>query len=188
MTDSSVFSCLPIAVRDSLLQQAFQLLDQPHMFGVAPRVCRLWHQLAVSIIGTSLKVIISRAEAAKQFAMWMQNHGTTLQSLDLQLSLAVCHMAELQFLLQSVGGADQLRSLTISAPFSLTMLDIPLLCFTSLVSLRIEGCVFKAGSLCDAIPCLTTLNSLSLDTIYGDVPWGPFLQQIATSLVKLTSL
>ena len=141
MADSSVFSCLPIAVRDSLLQQAFQLLDQLHMFGVAPRVCRLWQQLSLSII-TSLKVIIGRAEAARQFTRWMQNHGTSLQSLDLRLEGSVCDSTELQSLLESVEGADQLRSLAISTPHSSSILDICLIDLTSLTSLRIKGCDF----------------------------------------------
>ena len=117
MIDSSVFSCLPLAVRDSLLQQAFQQFDQRHLFGVAPRVCRLWHQLSLSII-TSLDVTISTSEAAEQLSLWVRHHGFSLQHLSLILSEPMRDCTyELQPLLQSVGAADQLHSLNLSTPF-----------------------------------------------------------------------
>ena len=98
--DASAFSCLPLAVRDSLLQQAFQQLDQHHILGVAPRVCRLWHQLSLSII-TSLDAKISTTEeAAEQLRRWIQRHGTGLTSLDLILKEPVCLAAAAMPLLQ----------------------------------------------------------------------------------------
>ena len=196
MADNSVFSRLPIDIRDSLLQQAFQQLDQRHMFGVAPRVCHLWHQLSRSVKRTSLSVFITTAEAAEQLTLWMQNHGTTLQSLELRLALWVCRISQLQPLLQSVGHADHLHSLVILAGsnlgfrgYSLPTLDISLTNLTSLVSLHVRGCDLMVGPLRDSIPTVTTLRSLSLNTIDSDtMPWAPFLQQIATSLVQLTCL
>ena len=81
-SDNSAFSCLPHAVRDSILQQAFRKLDQRHLFGVAPLVCRLWHHLASTMI-TSLDVKVSTQAAAEQLSLWIQNHGGGLDSMEL---------------------------------------------------------------------------------------------------------
>ena len=175
MTDSSFFSCLPNAVRDRLLQQVFQQFDERHLFGVAPRVCRLWHQLSLSVI-TSLDVTISTAGAAEQLSLWVQNYGTSLQSLKLLRAKAVPRLCSLN--ISTPQGYDPSQDL------SLTML-------TKLTSLRITSCSFKAatkGSLRDSIPHLTTLKRLSLDAISSGSPWQPFMQQISTRLVQLTSL
>ena len=199
MADNAGFSCLPIAVRDSLLQQAFKQLNQRHLFGVAPRVCRLWHKLAVRITRTSLKVTIRTAEAADQFALWMKSYGTTLESLDLHVRFlhrlshwrehSVCNTPALQSSLQAaVGSAHQIRSLTISTPSLSCTLNITLLDLTSLTSLRIKGCDFTVSSIPDSIPSVTTLRNLSLEAVCSETPWGPFMQQIATSLLQLKKL
>ena len=190
MTDSSVFSCLPVAVRDRILQQAFQQLDQRHLFGVAPRVCRFWHQLSLSII-TSLDIRIRTGEAAEQLSLWMTNHGTSLQHLNLILPEPMGERTdELQPLLQSVGAADQLRSLNISTPFMYEPpLDLSLTSLTKLTSLRIKGCAFSGGTLYESIPHATTLRSLSLETVYNRrSEWGTFMQQVSANLVQLTRL
>ena len=192
MTEGSVFSCLPIAVRDSLLQQAFQQLDQRHLLGVAPMVCRLWHQLSLSML-TSLEIRICTEEVAKQLSLWMTNHGNSLQRLTLHMGEHICRCtSKLQTLMQSVGAADQLRSLNIYTPeecwplldLSLTMLAK----LTILTSLCISGCnLTRGGTLRQSILCATTLRNLSL-TSWRGAKWGSLVQQISTSLVQLTHL
>ena len=184
MTDSSVFSCLPITVRDSLLQQAFQQLDQRYLFGVAPRVCRLWHQLSLSTI-TRLEITICTARAAEQLSLWMANHGTILQHLSLDMAEPVCRStSDLQPLLQSVGAAEQLRSLNISTPrLRRLSLGVSLTMLTKLTSLHIKGC-----TLCESIPHATTLRNLSINTLYTRSEYGAFMQQVSASLVQLSRL
>ena len=187
MTDSSVFSCLPNAVRDSILQQAFQQLDQRHMFGVAPRVCRLWHQVSLSI-STSLDVRIRTAEAAEQLSLWISNHPTALKSLELNMAYADCNTEDVQPLLQSVGAADQLCSLSLFSPQTYhPLLDLSLTMLTKLTSLRIVCCGYNEATLPYSIPHLTTLKSLSLSHMHSTA-WQPFMQQISACLVQLTSL
>ena len=189
MVDGSVFSCLPIAVRDSLLQQAFQQLDQRHLFGLAPRVCRLWYQLSLKMI-TSLDVTISTPESAEQLNLWVTNHGASLQHLSLDMAEPVCRRtSELQPLFKSVETADQLRSLNISIARGCNpVLDLSLTMLTKLTSLRIKGCDASGGTLRESIPHATTLRSLSLDSIDNLLEWGTFMQQVSTSLVYLTCL
>ena len=60
---------------------------------------------------------------------------------------------------------------------------------TKLTSLRIRGCDFGGGTLCESIPHATTLRSLSLDSIYNRrSEWGTFMQQVSTNLVQLNRL
>ena len=154
---------------------------------MAPRVCRLWHQLSLGIT-SSLAVTITTAEAAEQLSLWISNHPTALESLELNLARAVCNTQGVQPLLQSVGAADQLRSLNISIPPPFISADISLVNLTKLTSLSIDGCSFRGGSLRHSMPNLTTLKRLSLGKIFDGMPWWPFMQQISTGLVRLTSL
>ena len=190
--DASAFSCLPLAVRDSLLEQAFQQLDQRHLFGVAPRVCRLWHQLSLSII-TSLDAKISTEEAAEQLNFWIQRHGPGFISLDLLLQEPVCLAPAAWSLLQSVQAAKELRSLSLSATTqSILVNDFSLHTLTNLTSLSISNCDPTSAAR-DSILGLTKLSSLSLCRS-GEYPkWissysRGFLKQLSTSLVGLTKL
>ena len=132
------FTCLPLAVRDSLLQQAFQQLDQRHLFGVAPRVCRLWDQLALSII-TSLNMKITTGKSAEQLSLWMKDHGAGgLGSLVLELDRPVCQTTAAHSLLESLPAALQLRSLALSTTNWTAVLDAPLPPLTNLTSLSIK--------------------------------------------------
>ena len=189
--DSSAFSCLPLAVRDSLLQQAFQQLDQRHLFGVAPRVCRLWHQLSLSII-TSLDVTIITDEAAEQLSLWMQKHGAAgLKSLLLHFEETLCWTPAAHSLLQSLGAAIRLQTLEISADFITAALHVPLPPLTDLTSLSIVGIRLPPTAV-SFIPSLISLNSLSLRNgclnVDSRVFWSTMFEQMATRLVRLTSL
>ena len=135
--DSSVFSCLPIAERDSVLQQAFQQLDQRHLFGVAPRVCRLWHQLSLSII-TSLSAKVTTEEAAGQLALWMTHRGHVLHNMQLRIEGPGCPSLAPGALLQTLGAAANLRSLHLWCDYW-DMSGTTLEALTQLTSLCIPG-------------------------------------------------
>ena len=189
--DSSAFSCLPLAVRDSLLQQAFQQLDQRHLFGVAPRVCRLWHQLSLSMV-TSLNVKITTEEAAEQLSLWMKKHGAAgLDSLVLLVDQAVCPTPAARSLLQSFEAAMQLRSLDLSTTYCNAVLDVPFPPLTNLTSLSINTCSL-APIVVSSILNLSSLTSLSLRHSHvvdgGMDPWSSFMGQMATCLVAVTCL
>ena len=192
--DSSAFSCLPLAVRDALLQQAFQQLDQRHLFGVAPRVCRLWHQLSLSII-TSLDVSITTEEAAEQLGLWIETHGAVLESMKLSISQQTGPEAA-HCILESLGMAAELGSLCISTtpsselhhnPFHPPLLGTPLPHLPNLTSLKISN--FRADTpVLDSILGLTNLSSLSMCSVQGVYSWEAFMKQLSTRLLHLTCL
>ena len=185
-SDSSAFGCLPLAVRDSILQQAFQQLDQRHLCGVAPRVCRLFRQLSLSIT-TSLSVRLQSEDAAEQFSLWMQNHGAGLGSLVLVID------EDGRLVLHSLAAAEQLRSLTLSTGrLSLEVkLDAPFYTLTNLTRLSISG-FYPTDPVLDSLLGLTRLHSFSLNRwqlqSMVDHLWEPFMEELATSLVALTYL
>ena len=148
---------------------------------MAPSVCRLWHQLSLSII-TSLDAKISSEEAAEQFGLWIHRHGAGLTTLDLLLAPAAWS------LLQSLRAAKELRCLSLSATTeSAETINFSLHTLTSLTSLSIRNCE-TTTAVRDSILGLTKLSSLSLcgKRLYDDC--GPFLKQLSTSLVGLTKL
>ena len=169
--DNSAFICLPLAVRDSILRQAFHQLDQKHLFGVAPRVCQLWRQLSLSII-TSLVAKVATVEAAEQFSLWMQNHGAGLDALDLYID--------------EPAPLPSVEAVRIMSGYRLP-LDVPLHSLTSLTRLSITSYCYIAPTL-ESMLGLTRLESLSLigSAFYHHMEH--LLPQLATRLIKLTSL
>ena len=191
--DASAFSCLPLEVRDSILQQAFQQLDQRHLFGVAPRVCRLWHQLSLSII-TSLDVKISTEEAGEQLTLWMRNHGTSLQCLEVFVSVPLCLTPAPSELLQAVGSATQLRSLAYSqahAGMGCMKVHFSLSALSKLRSLSITRCQPSKDTF-TSILGLTGLRNLSMCNLvqsgWRGCPPAGFVSDLARNLCQLTSL
>ena len=182
-SEASAFSCLPLAVRDSILQQAFQQLDQRHLFGVAPRVCRLWHRLALRII-TSLDTQISTKVAAEQLSYWIQRHGAGLTSLNLLLEEPRFFAPAARSLLQSLQAAKELCSLSLRTTY-LAPIEVTLHTFTNLTSLTFSLYPTPAGR--DSILELTKLSCLSLNGM-GGVIFEPFIKQLSTRLVGLTKL
>ena len=179
--DSSAFSCLPLAVRDSILQQAFQQLDQQHLVGVAPRVCRLWHQLSLSIIN-SLVAKIGTAEGAEQLSLWMQNHGAGLDTLNLQV------FESAQSLFHAFGAAEQLCTVTLaSTSWYQRFFNVALHPLTNLTRLGI-GSSLPTAPVIDSILGLTLLESLSISAVVGGHNWQHLVPQLATRLIKLTNL
>ena len=192
--DVSAFSCLPLAVRDSLLQQAFQQLGQRHLFGVAPRVCRLWHQLSLSII-TSLDIRVTTEAAAEQLSLWMNKRGAGgLNSLLVLLYREVCPTHAACSLVQSLQTAMQLRNLGLSSSSAGSVLDVPLPPLTNLISLSVKH-ISITPTVVSSILGLTSLNSLNLTFVRVNVDgadskyaWDSIVEQMATCLVGLTSL
>ena len=184
-TDS--FSVLPVLQRDSFLQQSFQQLDQRHLFGVVPMVCRLWHQLSLSII-TSLDANLPTQEAAEQLRLWIQNHGPALRSMQLLIGEPA---ASFPSLLLSIS-ADQWHSMHHECRSYSTVVDFALPPLKGgklpgLTRLSIIRCCPGAAVLASVLS-LRGLSSLSLCDLPHDLPWGPFMEQLATRLVGLMSL
>ena len=190
VSDSSAFSCLPQAVRDSILQQAFRQLDQRHLFGVAPLVCRLWHQLASSII-TSLDVKLSSQAAAEQLSLWIRNHRDRLDSMEVQMNNEGWHCQKSAFscILQALGAASMLRKLAwkFNMKFGYASLSVLLPSLTTLTRLSISHVQLQKATLASLLQ-LTNLRSLSLCHTDVIAWWEPFSERISTSLVKLTYL
>ena len=179
--DSSAFARLPLAVQDSLLQQAFQQLDQRHLYGVVPRVCQLFHQLSLSNV-SSLDVTVTTGAKAELFSLWMQKHGSRLDSLVLTVN-------EPGRLVQhSIAAAEQLRSLTLtcSTPWDRVTLDAPLHSLTKLTKLSIDGFYNPTTPVLNSILGLKGLNSLTLRGVF-ELSNG-FMHQLSIRLVKLTYL
>ena len=196
--DSSVFSCLPVEVRNSILRQAFQQLDQRHLFGVAPRVCRLWRQLSLSII-VSLVAKIRTVKAAQQLALWIQKHGAGLETMEFHFDEYLWSRNASAYLMSSFQAAENLRSLSLSADGHPMSLDVPLPTFSCLTTLSICWC-HPNGTMLKSMLNLTQLSSLSLSNIRtgGRVgkhgsgkwkwKWEPFMEELAADLSELTSL
>ena len=186
--ESSAFSVLPLSERDSLLQQAFCQLDRRHLFGVAPRVCRLWHQLSLSII-TSLDVKITTEEAAEQLSLWVRNHGAGLNSVVLRLDVPGSLGPMPRTLQQSLHGAHQLRSLTLSRASTLAPAQflVPVHQLTSLTNLSISALQPPAGILASLLR-MTQMKGLQLHNVDIIEQWEPYMEQLATCLVGLSSL
>ena len=186
--ESSAFSVLPLAERDSLLQQAFRQLDRRHLFGVAPRVCHLWHQLSLSII-TSLDVNITTEEAAEQLSLWIRNHGAGLDSVALCLDVPESLGSMAHTLQQALPSAHQLRSLTLARSFTLepAQLLVPVHQLTSLTSLSIDFLQPPADVLASIVR-MTQLSSLRLANVHIAESWEPYMERLATSLVGLSNL
>ena len=191
-TDSSAFSCLPHAVRDSILQQAFRQLDRRHLFGVAPLVCHLWHQLASSII-TSVDAELCTEAAVEQLSLWIQNHGAGLDSMVLQMNDDASERSASRCILQALTAATMLRSLAWKSQggklqgFEPQVLDLPLPPLTTLTRVSISACQPEAVLL-DSLLHLPNLSSLSMCRMPLRTPFGPFLKGLSESLVKLTYL
>ena len=192
---------LPHHVRDSMLQQAFQQLDQRHQFGVVTLVCRLWHGLALSI-SHSIDVSIPTRAAAEPLRSWVAEHGHGLKSMTIVVNNnpdvpgeASEAAATAAVVVDSLSAAPSLSSLKISLHRSLlpTMhreLNVDLSSFTSLTSLQLIGWELSSSSIASLLS-LTQLSSLDLSssTFVTGVD-GPqeLMQHISTSLVQITRL
>ena len=89
---SCLFDLLDAAMRDPFLQQAFRQLDQRHLYGIVPRVCRSWHHLSTTStismtvkISTKSKVGTGEPDDATSFSEWLQHNVAKITSLDLCL-------------------------------------------------------------------------------------------------------
>ena len=137
-------------------------------------------------MSTSLNVTITTGVAAELFSLWMQNHGSGLDSLVLKV------YEPGQLVLDSLAAAEQLCSLTLSCstPWSHVSLDAPFESLSTLTRLSIDGFYTPTAPVLHSILSLRGLKSLTLNW------WPPegcqvselFMQQLSTRLVELTYL
>ena len=180
---STCLQDLPHEVRDSMLQEAFQQLDQRHQFGVVTLVCRLWHGLALSI-SHNIDVSIPTQAAAGPLRTWVAKHGHSLKSI----SVVIDNPAAVQLarkihwpssnpagrraaataaaVVGSLSAAPLLNSLKISLHESLQPamhrdLNVNLSGFTSLTRLELIGWDLSNSSILSLLS-LTQLSSLDL--------------------------
>jgi hypothetical protein len=178
-------------MRDSFLQQAFKLLDQHHQCGVVPLVCRLWYKLVPSTC-SSLDVKVNYYGAAAVLTSWLERHNPALESVHLEI-LYPDVVRESSELLEMVCSRFSLQSLKIddTAVNDSTALcmSIPLSPLTNLTSLELRRFDLDVSTL-DAVPLLTQLRHLKLDTKSPASKEALLasLHDVAGSLLHLTSL
>ena len=200
------FSVLPVAVRDSILTQAFQQLDQRRLLTITPFVCHLWHQLSLSTC-TSLEMKLTTLEAAQQFAAWVLKHGPRLQNLEVdfvQLHPPHALYVHMGPVVQAISAASNLCLLHLSCNCDVDFdvdfglhessdgrwdLPVSLSSLSSLSSLTISHGL-HTSSMLPVIASLSQLRSLSLTYLMGRGGENGFLflPTIASSLVQLTNL
>jgi hypothetical protein len=179
--DACFFDCLPIAMRDSFLQQAFKLLDQRDQTRVVPLVCRLWHQLAPSSC-SSLELEVETQAAAESLTAWLQQDSVTLESIDLNMGYPAHMLDEARKLVEVVCSRTSLQSLKMHQLYSATHSDISFSSLTNLTSLELHTC----GRI-QAIPD-PVLMEARLNIYIGHEAFVALLRSIATSLLHLTTL
>jgi hypothetical protein len=188
--DACFMDRLPFAMRDSFLQQAFQLLGQHERFKVVPLVCHLWRQLVPSTC-SSLVVKVRDDVAAKSFTSWLERHHTPFQSIGLNFE---CYsywpggysMAEGYKLLEGVCSKVSLRSLSIYA-VDASNRNLHLSSLTNLTNLETLSLTL-GGTACKSLVLPTQLRHLTLIALrvrYHEYAW---LGDVVGSLVHLTVL
>ena len=81
----SFFDELPEDLRLSFVEQAVANLDQEHVYGVIPCVCRELRELSLSS-SRSLDVELASLESVKRFGEWLKRHGDRLTHLAVDLT------------------------------------------------------------------------------------------------------
>ena len=193
--DSSVFACLPREVRNSILMQAFQQLDQRHRFAVIPLVSSLWRILALAI-SRDIDVTIMTEAAADQLKVWVSKHGHGLRSFSVTVQIANPAAAAtfMSGIMSSFSGPPQLLSLSSIGRQgqeyrSLNACAMDLAPFTGLTALKVNHWHLTDPAL-SSVSSLTLLRSLDVShTCLGSsIGSSQFIQSIASDLVQLTAL
>ena len=190
---------LPDDVRDNILQQAFQQLDQRHRFGVVTLVCRVWHRLALSI-AHHIDVSMPTRAAAEPLRTWVAKHGHSLKSISIvvnnptALRPAWADAGSTEAVVNFLSAAPLLNSLKIShdvlLPTMTGLLNVNLSGYTSLTRLGLVGLGLRSSTI-SSLLSLRQLSSLDLSfsTFYTrGVSAHELMQQISTSLVQITHL
>ena len=178
---------------EAFLQQAFQQLDQQHLHGVVPLVCRAWHQAALSSSET-LEVHIASPAKAKQLQLWMKRRVARLQSISLSFPAEpdVKWYPEVSAIYSSISG--KLRELRLRG--CRWPLDGRLSALTSLTALSLPDC-YICSSKQTALLALTQLRTFDLTATRLEIGDGMFtlfsrnsgfLSSLSTALVQLTQL
>ena len=193
-SDLCPFNRLPGSMCAAFLQQAFRQLDQQHLYGIAPLVCRAWHQAALSSSDT-LDLVVAAPAKAEQLEPWMQRHGA-LFSKRVTLTLQYPEKLENRWRLASPlynSLSEQLRELRLEGNW---LVEKGLSALTSLTSLCLPGGHIW-GSDRYALLALTQLRTLDLPGThlmhqllqsFGYSSDTGFLTAMSTSLVELTRL
>ena len=171
--DAAAFACLPVYLVEDVLLQAFQQLDEQHLRGTLPLVCKAWHQISLRLC-TSLVVTLGTPAIVERLPWWLKRNGTNLQHLSITFqspSLWVETMVydHIQEWHNTIGTTCQdLRSLQLEKwpvcgeiPFSLSSL-------TQLTSLQVHDCM-------NLPQCFFTCFSSSLRSLTianTDIGWG----------------
>ena len=150
------FSSLPQDFCHSFLQQAFKQLDQRHLCGIAPLVCRPWHTLAVSC-SSSLDVKVQTKAAGESLNIWVQKNGSNVQHLSLSYARALYISSPLSERFFAISNLTQLKSLDLSYSMSyISGLEIGTLMASlpQLKVLRLEDVLVFADTLTQLRPLL----------------------------------
>ena len=189
----NAFACLPVHLHDSFLTQAFQQLDEKHLFSVAALVCHHWHSLALSSC-SSISLVSPAAGTVRSLKELLQHCSLpNLRHLNIFLSHLPTVQAEAEvvaeaaLLYSAVTKLTQLQSLESSVALSSHHIHgTTLSALTNLTKLAITSNQRHAFV---SISALTNLRHL---TILADLPsrlsLEHALQSLSTSLVNLTSL
>ena len=160
------FSSLPQHFCDNFLRQAFKQLDQRHLCGIVPLVCRPWHTLAVSC-SSSLDVKVQTAAAGESLTSWVQKNGSNLQHFNVSLKgntfRSSAGTATVKGLLQSAinTAARQLQSFQFRGSKAPCIYDIQLGSLTRVTSLTLSSCMLGACTT-SSLQALTQLKSLDI--------------------------
>ena len=188
---TNLLDLLPVHMRDIFLGQAFQLLDQHHLFSVLPLVCHLWQQVALSNCN-NLNTTIATAAAGEHLNLWMQKHGHSLDHLSLAIEHRVADTEAVQQLVTSLGQAVQLCSLRLCITNPLTRSHLPevnvsLSPLTHLTRLSFSDCRLSPATMASLLP-LSQLKSLQLTHTFSSSVRNDFLPSFSSSCQQLTSL
>ena len=202
LESSSPFDLLDAAMRDPFLQQAFRQLDQRHLYGVIPRVCRSWHNLSTTSTSsmtvkssTELGVETEQPDAVISFSEWLQHHIAKITSLDLSLERP-SDTSDFADMLHTISSATHLCKLRLDLDYNDDNGDVPesfagLAALTNLTSLTLKHCNLYLPAF-SSISSLTQLRTLDLTGVgflgcYNE-EGAKLLPELISNLGNLTHL
>ena len=187
-SSSCMFDLLDAAMRDPFLQQAFRQLDQRHLYGIVPMVCRSWHHLSTTSsssltveISTELNKETGEPDAAISFSEWLGCNIEHLTRLDLTFGMPSLGVSEppkyeAAGMLLTITGATQLCSLRLNRfpymshcfPYQ-TIANGPVFAgfsaLTTLTSFALHSCSLSRPAFSSVLAALTQLRELDLKDV-----------------------
>ena len=192
------FDLLDAAMRDPFLQQAFRQLNQRHLYGIIPQVCRSWHHLSTTS-SSSLEVEVfvgvneetGEPDDAISFSRWLQRNIGKLTRLDLKLESGR-NTFDVSGMLQTISSATQLCSLRIDLDDlnhkCLSASFVPVSALSNMTSLGLCWCGLSSQAFSSML-ALTQLRALELRHVGVDgAEERQLMPDLTKSLVNLTSL